>query len=176
MINEIVSKDIYFPNAEPVSPVKEEVRRKMYYNSFIEMGDLSQLKNKNFKNDQSSLVLSVKEESNIMKDGLHVSKQGKQIVLTFLAFDPNFYEKTDIILDMEKIILYLKTNTRFSGDHIQRFDLNNIYNYLTRTHGELFDNNKRLFRIKMGAFGVDKFKQKRSMSEEFGLEISYILV
>lgn len=74
IINEIVSKDIYIPNGD-ISPTKSESRRK-FNSSFIELGDLSQLKNKNFKNDQSSLMMSIKEESHI--EDLKASRnQGK---------------------------------------------------------------------------------------------------
>jgi hypothetical protein len=77
---------------------------------------------------------------------------------------------------MEKIIQYLKSNTKFNIDNIQYFDLNNIYNYITRTNGEFFENNKREFKLKMDAFSIDKFKNKRKMTEDFKLEITYILV
>ena len=60
-INEIVSKEFYNPLNLP-SPIKGMSRKGFNMSDFMELGDLSQLKTKTYKNDQSSL-LSIKEEN-----------------------------------------------------------------------------------------------------------------
>ena len=92
-----------------------------------------------------------------------------------LGFDANFYWKNDIVLNADKIKEFLKMNVKFL-DNIQLFDLNNIYSFFSKKNSEYFENSKKKFKIKFDAMGVDKFKIKKMMMDEFALELSYILI
>jgi hypothetical protein len=60
MINEIVSKSEYVPSQ---CTNQENKKKQIFQNTSIELGDLSQLKKTIGFKDQSSLALSVKDES-----------------------------------------------------------------------------------------------------------------
>jgi hypothetical protein len=82
----------------------------------------------------------------------------------------------NITLEFEKIKYFFENNAKFIGNNIQNFDLNNILKYFNMTYNMELSNNKRKFKIIFDAFGVDKFGQKKNMSSDFCIEISYILI
>jgi len=80
-----------------------------------------------------------------------------------------------VVFNGEKIKNFLRENTNFICDNIQMFDLNNIYKYFFDIHSEYFENQKKEFKIKFDAFGVDKFLKKKKMMPGFCIEIKYNL-
>jgi hypothetical protein len=85
--------------------------------------------------------------------------------------------KTDQLeVNFEKIKYFFENNAKFIGNNIQNFDLNNILKYFNTNYDIELNNKKRKFKIKFDAFGVDKFGQKKNMSSDFCIELSYILV
>lgn len=55
------------------------------------------------------------------------------------------------------------------------FDLNKIYKFFFDRHAGYFENQKKEFKIKFDALGVDKFGKKKSMLPDFSIEIKYNL-
>jgi hypothetical protein len=73
-------------------------------------------------------------------------------------------------LDENKIRNFLRENALYNGNNIQNYNLNNLY----KLFGDLA--NKQKMKIKLNAFGVDKFSRKKEMIDEFRVEISYVLL
>jgi hypothetical protein len=78
--------------------------------------------------------------------------------------------KNAVKLDENRIRAYLRDNALFNGTNIQNYDLNNLY----KLFGDMA--NKQKMKIKLDAFGVDKFSKKNDMVDEFMVEITYILL
>ncbi len=78
--------------------------------------------------------------------------------------------KNAVRLDENRIRAYLRDNALFSGTNIQNYDLNNLYKIFADMA------NKQKMKIKLDAFGVDKFSKKKDMVDDFMVEITYILL
>jgi hypothetical protein len=78
--------------------------------------------------------------------------------------------KNAVKLDENKIKTFLRENALCHSNNIQNYDLNNIYRLL----GDIAD--KQKMKIKLDAFGVDKFSKRKEMIDEFSVELSYVLL
>jgi hypothetical protein len=94
--------------------------------------------------------------------------------------DVNYFMKKDHVnLNMEKVKYFLEHNAKLNpNNNLQHFDLNNILKYFAANYGvdTMSTSKKRKFKIKLDAFGVDKFSQRNNMSNDFCIEITYILI
>lgn len=70
----------------------------------------------------------------------------------------------------------IKYYANFSGENILKYDLNNIPNLLFNNFIEDTNSFSKKIKIFLDSVGLDKFPQKYSMIENFGVEITYGLV
>ena len=132
--------------------------------SFMEMNDLSSLttQNNQIKQKISENVLP-KERSDSKKK------------LFIRSYDANFFWEKNITLDETKIKNFLKSHTKYKGDHIHSYDLNNIYDYMNKENSYLFDSKRKKFKIKMDSQGLDNFSLKNEVTSNFLIELTYYL-
>ena len=123
-----------------------------FENNFIEMNNLNDLSN-----------------NNIIKQ-----KENKKLFIR--TYDANFYWKNNISLDGNKLKEFLKEFAKYKGENIQYYDLNNIYEFMNKENSFLFDSKRKKFIIKFDNLGVDKFKKKKQMLNDFCIEITYFLI
>ena len=74
-----------------------------------------------------------------------------------------------------KIKNFLKSHTKYKGDHIHSYDLNNIYDYMNKENSYLFDSKRKKFKIKMDSQGLDNFSLKNEVTSNFLIELTYYL-
>lgn len=70
----------------------------------------------------------------------------------------------------------IKYYANFSGENIVKYDLNNIPKLLFKNFIEDTNSFSKKIKIFFDSVGLDKFPQKYSMIENFGVEITYGLV
>ena len=91
------------------------------------------------------------------------------------SYDANFFWQNNITLDGKKIKNFLRKHTKYLGEHINSYDLNNIYQYMNKENPNLFDSKKKKFKIKFDNLGLDNFQNKKEMLPNFSIEITYNL-
>jgi hypothetical protein len=83
-------------------------------------------------------------------------------------------------MNQSYLIKFLTTYGKFNNENIQLYDLNIIYNYFSKNYSDIpilnCSKGEKLFKIKFDPFGVDKFRLKRKMLENFEMEITYSLI
>ena len=132
--------------------------------TFLEMNDLSSL------TTQNNQITQKVNENSITKQ-----RTESKTKLFIRSYDANFFWEKNITLDETKIKNFLKSHTKYKGDHIHSYDLNNIYEYMNKENSYLFDSKRKKFKIKMDSHGLDNFQMKNQPNSNFVIEITYYL-
>ena len=59
------------------------------------------------------------------------------------CFDCNYFWINNIVRDDQKIIQFIKNNTKFKGDDIENLNLNNVYEFFSKENKTIFNMNEK---------------------------------
>ena len=138
--------------------------------SYIEMNDLA-----NIDMGISTINEINEEKKSNYEINTSFKKNEPKEKMFIRSYDANFFWKNNINLDGKKIQNFLRNHTKYLGDHINTYDLNNIYQYMNKENPNLFNSKKKKFKIKFDNLGLDNFKNKKLMLPNFSIEITYYL-
>ena len=140
--------------------------------SYIEMNDLGNVDME--ISTINELSENIEKRSNYDYNA-SFKKRDEKKKMFIRSYDANFFWQNNITLDGKKIQNFLRKHTQYLGEHINSYDLNNIYQYMNKENPNLFDSKKKKFKIKFDNLGLDNFENKKEMLPNFSIEITYTL-
>ena len=134
---------------------------------FIEMNTLSvsdENLNNNLKNSNNNTYF-VEEEALDEEDKIEFDR----------FFDCNYFWINNIIRDDQKIIKFIKNNTKFKGEDIENLNLNNVYEFFSKENKAIFKLNEKKIKFKIQGYGLDNYARIKNLDVRFSVIVTYLL-
>jgi hypothetical protein len=93
----------------------------------------------------------------------------------YRCFDCNYFWINNIIRDEQKIIKFIKDNTKFKGEDIENLNLNNVYEYFSKENESIFNIYEKKIKFKIQGFGLDNYAKIKNLDNRFGVIVTYFL-
>jgi hypothetical protein len=137
---------------------------------FIEMNTLSNSdENLNFNNIRSNNINNtnyfIEEEVLDEEDKIEFER----------CFDCNYFWINNIVRDDQKIIKFIKNNTKFKGDDIENLNLNSVYEFFSKENKTIFNMNEKKIKFKIQGYGLDNYARIKNLDVRFGVIVTYLL-
>ena len=137
---------------------------------FIEMNTLSNSdENLNFNNLRSNNINNtnyfIEEEVLDEEDKIEFER----------CFDCNYFWINNIVRDDQKIIKFIKNNTKFKGDDIENLNLNSVYEFFSKENKTIFNMNEKKIKFKIQGYGLDNYARIKNLDVRFGVIVTYLL-
>ena len=91
------------------------------------------------------------------------------------CFDCNYFWINNIVRDDQKIIQFIKNNTKFKGDDIENLNLNNVYEFFSKENKTIFNMNEKKIKFKIQGYGLDNYARIKNLDVRFGVIVTYLL-
>ena len=134
---------------------------------FIEMNTLSvsdENLNNNLKNSNNNTYF-VEEEALDEEDKIEFDR----------CFDCNYFWINNIIRDDQKIIKFIKDNTKFKGEDIENLNLNNVYEFFSHENKTIFNSTDKKIKFKIQGYGLDNYARIKNLDNRFSVIVTYLL-
>ena len=134
---------------------------------FIEMNTLSvsdENLNNNLKNSNNNTYF-VEEEALDEEDKIEFDR----------CFDCNYFWINNIIRDDQKIIKFIKDNTKFKGEDIENLNLNNVYEFFSHENKTIFNSTDKKIKFKIQGYGLDNYARIKNLDTRFSVIVTYLL-
>ena len=134
---------------------------------FIEMNTLSvsdENLNNNLKNSNNNTYF-VEEEALDEEDKIEFDR----------CFDCNYFWINNIIRDDQKIIKFIKDNTKFKGEDIENLNLNNVYEFFSHENKTIFKSTDKKIKFKIQGYGLDNYARIKNLDTRFSVIVTYLL-
>ena len=134
---------------------------------FIEMNTLSvsdENLNNNLKNSNNNTYF-VEEEALDEEDKIEFDR----------CFDCNYFWINNIIRDEQKIIKFIKDNTKFKGEDIENLNLNNVYEFFSHENKTIFNSTDKKIKFKIQGYGLDNYARIKNLDTRFSVIVTYLL-
>ena len=91
------------------------------------------------------------------------------------CFDCNYFWINNIVRDDQKIIQFIKNNTKFKGDDIENLNLNNVYEFFSKENKTIFNMDEKKIKFKIQGYGLDNYARIKNLDVRFGVIVTYLL-
>ena len=91
------------------------------------------------------------------------------------CFDCNYFWINNIVRDDQKIIQFIKKNTKFKGDDIENLNLNNVHEFFSKENKTIFNMDEKKIKFKIQGYGLDNYARIKNLDVRFGVIVTYLL-
>ena len=139
---------------------------------FIEMNTLS-VSEENLNYNNNNINNNIKNNNNYFIEEEALDEEDK--IEFDRCFDCNYFWINNIIRDDQKIIKFIKNNTKFKGDDIENLNLNNVYEFFNKENKSIFNMNEKKIKFKIQGYGLDNYARIKNLDVRFGVIVTYLL-
>jgi len=140
---------------------------------FIEMNTLSVSEENLNYNNNNNINNNIKNNNNYFIEEEALDEEDK--IEFDRCFDCNYFWINNIIRDDQKIIKFIKNNTKFKGDDIENLNLNNVYEFFNKENKSIFNMNEKKIKFKIQGYGLDNYARIKNLDVRFGVIVTYLL-
>ena len=160
----------------------------IYNNSFLELeyGDTKNISTPKLNNQKKFIEMNtlsmsgknINNNNNIKNNNYFIEEEilDEEDKIEFdRCFDCNYFWINNIIRDDQKIIKFIKNNTKFKGDDIENLNLNNVYEFFNKENKSIFNLNEKKIKFKIQGYGLDNYARIKNLDIRFGVIVTYLL-